>query len=159
MSRYDRTAVNRAIAASNRAGRPIGQAEARNIHRLLAGPQNPTESPAEAKTEKAGKENLEAGQKSPKQKSPGRAAGRGLGTPADAPEGAPGGEAAMDPATFIQRLAALGYNISTAHRLLGMGRSTIYRMSQGTAEVPAVVARLMDMYERHGIPEDHQRST
>jgi hypothetical protein len=36
-----------------------------------------------------------------------------------------------------------------------MGRSTIYRMSNGTSAVPVVVAKLMDMYEKHGIPEEH----
>lgn len=69
----------------------------------------------------------------------------------------PGVGIAMDPATFIRRLAALSYNISTAHRLLGMGRSTIYRMSKGTAKVPEVVTRLIEMYERFGIPEDHRQ--
>jgi hypothetical protein len=69
----------------------------------------------------------------------------------------PGVEVAtMDAATFVSRLAALGFNVSTAHKLLGMGRSTIYRMSKGQAEVPEVVARLMDMYEWFGIPEKHQ---
>ena len=58
---------------------------------------------------------------------------------------------------FVQGLARLGYNVSTAHRLLGMGRSTIYRMSNGTSAVPVVVAKLMDMYEKHGIPEEHRQ--
>lgn len=57
---------------------------------------------------------------------------------------------------FVLGLAGLGYNVSTAHRLLGMGRSTIYRMSKGTSVVPEVVAKLMDMYEKHGIPEEHR---
>jgi len=70
----------------------------------------------------------------------------------------PGGEiTTMDAAAFVSRLAALGTNISTAHRLLGMGRSTIYRMSKGTAKVPEVVTRLIEMYERFGIPEDHRQ--
>jgi hypothetical protein len=57
---------------------------------------------------------------------------------------------------FVAGLAALGYNVSTANRLLGVGRSTVYRMSQGKAKIPMVVAKLMDMYERHGIPEEHR---
>jgi hypothetical protein len=71
--------------------------------------------------------------------------------------GAPprGGSPAMTKERFVQGLARLGYNVSTAHRLLGMGRSTIYRMSNGTSAVPVVVAKLMDMYEKHGIPEEH----
>ena len=58
---------------------------------------------------------------------------------------------------FIEGLAALGTNISTAHRLLGMGRSTIYRMADGSSDVPEVVARLMDMYEKFGVPEEHRQ--
>lgn len=57
---------------------------------------------------------------------------------------------------LIAGLEALGFNVSTAHRLLGVGRSTIYRMADGSSEVPEVVARLMDMYEKHGIPEEHR---
>jgi len=29
-------------------------------------------------------------------------------------------------------------------------------MASGRAAVPAVIARLMDMYERHGIPPEHR---
>ena len=75
---------------------------------------------------------------------------------ADSGEG-PGGEVAMSRERFTLGLARLGYNISTAHRLLGMGRSTIYRMANGTSAVPMVVIKLMDMYERHGIPPEHVR--
>lgn len=57
---------------------------------------------------------------------------------------------------LIAGLKRLGYNVSTAHQILGVGRSTIYRMADGTSEVPEVVARLMDMYEKFGIPEEHQ---
>lgn len=57
---------------------------------------------------------------------------------------------------FIAGIERLGYNVNTANRLLGIGRSTIYRMSKGQAEVPAVVMRLMDMYERFGIPKEHK---
>ena len=57
---------------------------------------------------------------------------------------------------FTEGLKALGYNASTANRLLGVGRTTIYRFAKGGAPVPMVVAKLMDMYERHGIPEEHR---
>jgi hypothetical protein len=57
---------------------------------------------------------------------------------------------------FIEGLAALGYNVNTANQLLGIGRTSVYRISKGGAEVPMVVAKLMDMYERHGIPEEHR---
>ena len=62
----------------------------------------------------------------------------------------------MPPERFTASLAKLGYNVSTAHRLLGVGRSTIYRMAEGQAVVPGSVMRLLDMYERHGIPPEHQ---
>jgi transcriptional regulator of acetoin/glycerol metabolism len=75
---------------------------------------------------------------------------------ADSGEG-PGGEVAMSRERFTLGLAKLGYNISTAHRLLGMGRSTIYRMADGTSAVPMVVIKLMDMYERFGVPPEHRQ--
>jgi len=68
----------------------------------------------------------------------------------------PGGGTTMSKERFVDGLKALGHNVSTANRLLGVGRSTIYRMSTGTAEVPEVVCRLMDMYERFGVPEEHK---
>jgi len=58
---------------------------------------------------------------------------------------------------FIEGLKALGYNISTGHRLLGISRTSLYRISRGTAPVPLVVVKLMDMYEKHGIPEEHKQ--
>ena len=57
---------------------------------------------------------------------------------------------------FLQTIAGLGYNVSTADRILGIGRSTVYRINRGTSEVPEVVARLLDMYIRFGIPEEHK---
>ena len=57
---------------------------------------------------------------------------------------------------FLQTIAGLGYNVSTADRILGIARSTVYRINRGTSEVPEVVARLLDMYIRYGIPEEHR---
>jgi len=57
---------------------------------------------------------------------------------------------------FIQLIEAMGYNVSTAHRLLGLSRSTAYRISRGTAEVPETVVRLLDMYARFGVPPEHK---
>lgn len=57
---------------------------------------------------------------------------------------------------FLQAVAGLGYNVSTADRILGIGRTTVYRINRGTSEVPEVVARLLDMYIRFGIPEEHR---
>ena len=74
----------------------------------------------------------------------------------DIPAKVPGGESAMSKERFIIGLAKLGYNINTANQLLGIGRSTIYRMAKGSAKVPPVIMRLMDMYERYGIPPEHK---
>ena len=63
---------------------------------------------------------------------------------------------AMSKDRFLAGITALGHNVNTANQLLGIGRSTIYRMASGQAAVPPVIARLMDMYERHGIPPEHQ---
>jgi len=57
---------------------------------------------------------------------------------------------------FLSTITGLGYNVSTADRILGIGRTTVYRINRGTSEVPEVVARLLDMYIRFGIPEEHK---
>ena len=58
---------------------------------------------------------------------------------------------------FLAGLEQLGYNVSTGHRLLGISRTSMYRIARGTAPVPLVAVKLMDMYERHGIPEEHRQ--
>ena len=58
---------------------------------------------------------------------------------------------------FTVGLKALGFNINNGERLLGVSRTSLYRIARGTAEVPMVVAKLMGMYERHGIPEEHRQ--
>jgi len=58
---------------------------------------------------------------------------------------------------FLAGLERLGYNVSTGHRLLGISRTSMYRIARGTAPVPPVVVKLMDMYERHGVPEEHRQ--
>jgi len=57
---------------------------------------------------------------------------------------------------FTEIIEGMGYNISTVHRLLGISRSTAYRISRGTAEVPETVVRLLDMYARFGVPPEHK---
>jgi hypothetical protein len=42
MTNYSKTAVDKAIASSNRSGRRIGGKEAKLIHALLKGPTYPT---------------------------------------------------------------------------------------------------------------------
>jgi DNA-binding NtrC family response regulator len=137
MSKTYNLSVNRAISAANRFGPGrIDAEEATKIHRLISGRDRSRARPQIAR---------------------------------DLPKQGPGGETNPKPITplktetqnmtaeqFTARLSALGHNISTAHNLLGIGRSTIYRMSKGTAKVPQVVERLMDMYEQFGIPEDHR---
>lgn len=62
----------------------------------------------------------------------------------------------MTSSRFRESLMRLGYNISTANRLLGIGRTSVYRISKNQVEAPEVVLRLLDMYERYGIPEEHR---
>ena len=112
MAKYSKVAVDKAIAASGRSGRPIGGREAQAIHRLLQG-RHEAQAEPEAST--------------------------------------------MTKERFIASLAQLGYNVSTADRLLGIGRTSVYRISKGGAAVPMVVMKLLDMYERHGIPEEHKQ--
>jgi len=45
MNSYSRVAVEKAIQASRRSGRPIGAAEAKAIHRLLQGRSRPSQKP------------------------------------------------------------------------------------------------------------------
>jgi len=117
MAKYSKVAVDKAIAASGRSGRPIGGREAEAIHRLLQGRHEPPQAEPEAEPEAS----------------------------------------TMTKERFIAGLAQLGYNISTAHRLLGYSRTSMYRILRGQAEVPVVVMKLLDMYERHGIPEEHKQ--
>jgi len=131
MPKTYKLSINRAIAANNRFGPGrIDAHEARQIHRLISGRDRSRPKP-------------ENTMENPEQGPGGEVAGEG--------------ESAMSQERFRAGLLALGYNISTAHKLLGMGRSTIYRMSKGETEVPEVVRRLIDMYERFGIPEEHKR--
>ena len=113
MAKYSKVAVDKAIAASGRSGRPIDGREAKAIHRLLQGRHEAPQAEPEAST--------------------------------------------MTKERFIASLAQLGYNVSTADRLLGIGRTSVYRISKGGAAVPMVVMKLLDMYERHGIPEEHHQ--
>ena len=54
---------------------------------------------------------------------------------------------------FVAVLTQLGYTPHNAAELLGIGRSTIFRIVNGTSSVPPVVEKLLDMYLRHGIPK------
>jgi plasmid maintenance system antidote protein VapI len=58
----------------------------------------------------------------------------------------------MSRKNFVAALAQLGYEATNAHELLGISRSTVYRIIAGTTKVPPVVEKLLDMYARHGVP-------
>jgi hypothetical protein len=59
----------------------------------------------------------------------------------------------MTPERFVAKLKKLGYRPHNAHELLGIARSTVFRIINGSSEVPRVVEKLIDMYERYGVPE------
>ena len=60
----------------------------------------------------------------------------------------------MTTRNFIAALKRLGYTPHNAHELLGIARSTVFRIVNGTSRVPPVVEKLLAMYERHGVPKD-----
>ncbi len=62
----------------------------------------------------------------------------------------------MDVLRFVAGIHVLGYSISTGERLLGVPRRTLYRIASGDKPVPVAAAKLLDMYERYGIPEEHK---
>lgn len=53
---------------------------------------------------------------------------------------------------FVAAIRRLGYTPHNAHELLGIARSTVFKICNGSSKVPPVVERLLYMYERHGIP-------
>jgi hypothetical protein len=65
-------------------------------------------------------------------------------------------QAAQDHNRFKESLTRLGYNVSTANQLLGIGRTSVYRIAKNQVEAPEVVLRLLDMYERFGVPDEHR---
>lgn len=62
----------------------------------------------------------------------------------------------MHARTFAAKLKQLGLRPHDAHEVLGIARSTVFRIIAGSSEVPLVVVRLLDMYERFGIPDAHK---
>lgn len=56
---------------------------------------------------------------------------------------------------FIQGLRALGYSVNQAEKLIGTPRRTLYRVARGETKVPESALRLLDMYEKFGIPPEH----
>lgn len=58
----------------------------------------------------------------------------------------------MSKRDFVATIKRLGYTPHNAHELLGIARSTVFRIVNGQSRVPAVVEKLLEMYERHGVP-------
>ncbi|HEX3412858.1 MAG TPA: hypothetical protein VHT00_14155 [Stellaceae bacterium] len=61
----------------------------------------------------------------------------------------------MKVSEFLARVERLGFKPHGAHELLGVARSTVFRIASGATKVPLTVERLIEMYERYGIPDDH----
>jgi hypothetical protein len=54
---------------------------------------------------------------------------------------------------FEIALVALDCSKNGASDLLGIARSTVYRILAGDTDVPLYVEKLIDMYLRHGVPK------
>jgi hypothetical protein len=63
----------------------------------------------------------------------------------------------MTPERFIAKLKKLGYTPHNAHELLGIGRRSAFRYAEGETVIPEVVIKLIDMYERHGVPGEGRK--
>jgi plasmid maintenance system antidote protein VapI len=59
----------------------------------------------------------------------------------------------MSKRDFVAAIRRLGYTPHNAHELLGIARSTVFRIVAGQSKVPPVVEKLLQMYEKHGVPE------
>jgi hypothetical protein len=55
--------------------------------------------------------------------------------------------------TFLAILAELGYTPHNAHEILGIARSTVFRIAAGKIKVPPGTEKLLQMYRRHGLPD------
>jgi hypothetical protein len=65
------------------------------------------------------------------------------------------GGPAMRVSEFLARVERLGFKPHTAWEVLGVARSTVFRIASGASKVPGCLERLIEMYERYGIPDDH----
>jgi plasmid maintenance system antidote protein VapI len=54
---------------------------------------------------------------------------------------------------FLLALDQLGLSKNAAPETLGIARSTVYRICNGSSEVPEVVAKLIEQYRQHGVPK------
>jgi len=60
----------------------------------------------------------------------------------------------MTKSQFNAALEALGLDQSSAATVLGIGRRSIIRYANGDAEVPDVVAKLIFLLKKRGIPKE-----
>jgi hypothetical protein len=60
----------------------------------------------------------------------------------------------MTSAQFNAALEALGLDHSTAATVLSIGRRSIIRYASGEAEVPGVVAKLITLLQKRGVPKE-----
>jgi hypothetical protein len=60
----------------------------------------------------------------------------------------------MTPETFVSKLNKLGYTPHNADDLLGIGRSSAFKYASGESEIPEIAVKLLEMYERYGIPKE-----
>ena len=65
-------------------------------------------------------------------------------------------EGPMTTKQFTMAIRRLGYTPHNAHQLLGIARSTVFRIVAGDSKVPPVVEKLLKMYELHGVPGEHK---
>ena len=61
----------------------------------------------------------------------------------------------MSRVRFFAGLKRLGYTAHNGERLIGLSRTTLFRIANDRAKVPMVAVKLLDMYERFGVPEEH----
>lgn len=58
---------------------------------------------------------------------------------------------------FNKALAELGItNRTHAAATLGIGRKSVIRYAQGEQVVPGALERLIEMFRKHGIPEEYK---
>jgi hypothetical protein len=62
----------------------------------------------------------------------------------------------MSPAQFQAALEAIGCaTYDQAARVTGCGRRSLVRYGVGDLPVPTMLQRLLEMYQRHGVPKEY----
>lgn len=65
----------------------------------------------------------------------------------------PARDEAMTKETFVKVLKKLGHTPYSSHDDLGLSLRQAMRYAAGDQPIPGPVAKLLDMYQRHGIPK------